>query len=206
VVSAADGNGLSPGALASVFGRNFGDNAEVLVEYKPAPVLFRNSGQINFQIPWEMAPGPVNVQVRSRGVSSPAVKVNLTDASPAAFRYRGVAMITDSDGRPVGHDQEALTPGRPYTLSLTGCGPVTPPVATGQPSPADPLALTYLTVRLAFGGQEAEVLSSSMTPDLIGVCQVSFIMPGTSTGMNPERVNGEISIGTMASRFEVFTN
>ena len=206
VVNAADGNGLSPGVLATVFGQNFGSDAEVLVEYQPAPILFRNGTQINFQVPYEMGTGPVKVQVRRGGVTSAEKTANLTETSPAAFQHRGFAIVTDSDWRLVGNDEEPVTPGQTYTLWLTGCGPTVPTIATGQPSPADPLATTFLPVRLAFGGQDAEVLFSGMTPGLIGVCQVNFILPGTSGGGDPQRIQGEISVGSSSSRFEVFSN
>jgi len=202
--NSADGGGLAPGSLATVFGQNLGPDAEVLVEYQPAPVLFHNGTQLNFQIPYEMAaPGRVVVQVRSRGVTSTTREVELVQSSPAFFLHQGFAILTDPEtGQVAGYEGVPATAGRVYTSWLTGCGPTMPAMATGQPAPSNPLATTFFHTGLSLNGREAEVLWSGMAPGLIGVCQMNFLMPTSLAGAN--RVAGELQIGSGRGRFEIF--
>ncbi|MEK7617829.1 MAG: IPT/TIG domain-containing protein, partial [Patescibacteria group bacterium] len=216
---------ISPGAISTVAGRNLSnttvnianrglplptevDGVSVRIDGMLCPLFYISPGQINFQVPTELgAPARVRVEVKNNGVSSVAFETNLVSVSPAAFTHRGFAILLNSLGQIVGNDEFASTPGQAVSMYLTGCGPTVPAVSTGQIGPMDPLALTLFPVRLAFNGQEAEVLYSGLTPGFIGVCQINFVLPGQSTGMNPERVLGEISFGdSPKSRIEIFSN
>src|SRR5712671_1662388 len=62
---------LAPGSLASVFGSNLGPNGvaaqptdpSITVGGRPAYVYFATTGQINFEVPVELGPGPTTLTV-----------------------------------------------------------------------------------------------------------------------------------------------
>ena len=104
---------VSPGALATVYGSNFTGTGESAIASVPLPpslggvsVLvngsgssraLRNSGQINFQIPWETKPVPATITVSSNGFASAAVKVTVEAAAPGLFFQGSHAIVQNSD-------------------------------------------------------------------------------------------------------------
>jgi uncharacterized protein (TIGR03437 family) len=108
---------LAPGGLATVYGNNLADdtptidasngfpttagNVTVSVNGVNAPLIYVSPTQINFQIPWEVAPGTlIPVQVTRDG--TPGAPENVTIADPQApsmflSEYlNGVAWVTGS--------------------------------------------------------------------------------------------------------------
>ena len=104
---------VSPGALASIFGSNFTGTGldaiaslplpsslggvSVLVNGVAAPVLYANSDQINFQIPWETKTGSATVAVSINGLASSQVNVTVQAAAPGLFVQGSHAVVQNSD-------------------------------------------------------------------------------------------------------------
>ncbi len=98
VVNAASFNpGLAPGSLISIFGSNLSHgtvaaqqiplpismaDTSVLINGAPAPLLYVSPGQINAQIPDQIATGTVTVAVETSGVVSAPVSVAVAVAAP----------------------------------------------------------------------------------------------------------------------------
>ena len=70
------------------------------------------------------------------------------------------------------------TRGSTVTMFLTGLGPTSPPVPTGQLGPV-PLAYTAYEPVVQLGGIIAPVLFSGIAPGFVGLDQVNFTIPST---------------------------
>src|SRR5215510_5869644 len=70
--------------------------------------------------------------------------------------------------------QNPAQQGEVLTLFATGLGPTNPPVASGQPGPVSPPAVTATVPTLTAGGRLATVVASQLAPGAIGLYQVTF--------------------------------
>ena len=210
VVNAGSFNApISGGALATVFGSNFaGSNVSaslplpttlggvsVTVNGRSAPLLFVNSGQVNFQVPWETATGKANVVV-TNGLTSNTATVNVGTAAPGLFILPGgQAIVQNQDFSLNGPNNPAKT-GSTIVVYLTGSGPVNPPVATGALSPLSPVASATSQTSATIGPSSASVAFAGLTPGFVGLLQMNLVVPASlSSGDYPLTVsiNGEAS-------------
>jgi uncharacterized protein (TIGR03437 family) len=84
-------------------------------------------------------------------------------------------------------DNQLVTPSNPIhrksntalVIYLTGLGQTTPAVATGQPAPFNPLALTLVQPTVTLGGVNLPVLYAGLAPGLVGVDQINVTVPFT---------------------------
>jgi len=76
--------------------------------------------------------------------------------------------------------------GGALVIYANGLGAVSNQPASGEPSPAQPLAQTKVTPTVTIGGVSAQVLFSGLTPGTIGLYQVNVVVPsGAATGSLP---------------------
>jgi uncharacterized protein (TIGR03437 family) len=198
---------ISPGSLASVYGTNLAD--AVRLPQKPdgsfpssaagvtvsvgdlnAPLIYVSPTQINFQVPWETAPGlAVPVKVTWNNVDSNVEPVTVTTASPAFFLsefVNGVAWVTGNvaDGCPTPASGCTVKPGATYQLWANGLGPKMSPLqdGVGAPPVALPVSGGNASCQLTIGGQPAIVQYCGAAPTEI-IDQVNFAYPaGVATG------------------------
>ena len=85
--------------------------------------------------------------------------------------------------------------GSVISVYLTGIGPVSPAVASGQPAPESPLAVAQRVVTATVGGIIAHVEFAGLTPDSTGLAQVNLTVPTMQPGEYPVVV----SVGNVAS-------
>ena len=171
-------DGLSPGALVSIFGSGLTGGppaaaaflplpvvlgaSMVTVNGAPIPLLYASPGQINAQLPYTLAPGLADVSV----AGSLPERVRIQSAAPGVFAVTG-------DQRPGGR----------LSIYATGLGPVTPPLAAGAAAPAAPLSRTVVEPVVTVGGIRATVTFSGLAPGFAGLYQVDVIVPdGAATG------------------------
>ena len=190
---------LAPGSLAAVFGRSLASTASspgaplpttlggacVTLNNQPLPLFSTAEGQINAQIPPELAAGRYSLVVRNldRQAGSVATPVTLVKFAPAVFAGdNGQAAIYHANGSLVTPDRPASRDER-LIMYATGLG-VTKggPVVSGQPSPSNPLAVTQ-KVQVYFGDpryKEAEIIVewSGLVPGFVGLYQVNLYVPG----------------------------
>ena len=214
---------LSAGALGSLFGDNLGPAAGVVTRFLPgtqmlptrvqgvrvlvrdlsgnliaeAPLLFISSRQINFQLPVEVSDrASVQVVVENNGLLSAPETVALAAAAPGIFTLGG--------DRAAAQNQDFTTngPGNPAPRGsvliayLTGQGPLSIRMATGQAAPLSPLVAATSAVAATIGGVAARVLFLGLTPGLVGVAQANILVPAESPmGQQPL----VITIGGQAS-------
>jgi len=227
VVNAASYLGtVAPGSLATVFGNNLADGTHVVapgangfpssvadvtvtVNGVSAPLTYVSATQINFQVPWETAPGTaVNVKVTRGSVDSNVEVITIaTTASPSMFLSEftnGVAWVT---GTGCETTECAVRPGGVYQLWGNGFGPKNsalldgvPAVYTGSLTPLE-VAGGPATCQLIIGGQAATVNYCGSAPGEI-IDQLNFVYPASVSTASPY-VDATITINGVVGRFRV---
>jgi len=199
VVNAASfrGDGLAPGALATIFGLNLSaatgaanslplprelSGAEARINGVRTPLIFARPGQLNLQLPFELPVGAATVTVRTGAGSSASRVVTIVDRGPGIFfdQTTGFGILRfSSDGLTAVH--RAARPGEGVEVYATGLGSVTPPAETGERSPTFPLSLTTEPVLVEIGGPATllriPAFFSGLTPQFSGLYQVNFLVP-----------------------------
>ncbi len=192
--------GISPGALATLFGSNLSPvvgiestggaisyhGVSVTVGGRLAP-LFAVSNvagqeQINFQVPADLpaSGAEASVQVNNNG-SIGTAKIAIDAIRPGVFEYfpagtsTAYGLLVRPDGSIVGPSNPAAR-GSTVVMYMTGLGPTSPALATGQIGPV-PLAYTTNTVAVQVNGVDAAILFSGVAPGFIGLDQVNFTIP-----------------------------
>ena len=162
---------ISPGSQVSIFGSNIGTppvtstyndaglyptllgHSTVTFNGVPAALLYVSNSQINAVVPFEVfGKSSVDVVVEHHGVSSPAISVPLSDASPGIFAVtqngRGQGAVLNADNS-VNSDGNPARKGSPVQIFATGAAPylvgmlqVNAVIPEGVASGAQPVELT----------------------------------------------------------------
>jgi uncharacterized protein (TIGR03437 family) len=204
--------------LLSIFGSNLGSSAQaatvplpttlggtcVTLNNAPLPLFVTSSGQINAQIPPNLAAGSYPLVVHSIANQSASTSQNITisKVAPAVFvDGSGNALLYHADGSQVTQNHSA-TRDEPLTMYATGLGATTGgPVTTGMPSPSSPLAVVG-GVQVFFGDpsytQAAIIVDwAGLAPGLIGVYQLNLRIPGFHINGNALPIT--LRVGTVNS-------
>lgn len=217
VVNAASGQvgrGLAPGSYISLFGASFTDQtrvfttnylpislAKVSVGFDvpgqtnrsfPGAISFISPGQINVQVPWELAgQSQVRLKVSNGDYSSARLTVPLNEVSPAFFEYsdagsgRQLIAALDQNFQLV-TGAAPVARGSVVQLYANGLGPVNNQPATGEAAPSSPLATCRIAAQVTIGGQNATVLYAGLAPGFVGLYQVNATVPADApTGIQP---------------------
>lgn len=156
--------------------------------------------QVTFQVPCSVTPGTNAVTVSVGGGNTP-VSVTILPASPGLFSTQ-VSSTTSIPvlERPDGSFVSPTNPGRrgeTLIAYVTGLGPTTPAVATNSLPVPGSTATVQGTVIVGVNGGGATLISASLTPDIVGVYEVAFIVPSTvSSGTNTDFSIGVLPQGT----------
>lgn len=195
--------GVAPGELVSIFGAALGPAAPVTGVLDAggrlgtslggvtvtfggvaAPLFYVSSGQINAQVPFEVAShASTRVRVQVQGASSEAI-VPVVVASPAIFGSAGYPAIANPDGSAQDRGNPA-SPGAVIVAYGTGQGAIAPALATGRVASASPASL-IADVSATIDGVPAQVRFAGMAAGLVGFMQLNIQIPfGTSGGPVP---------------------
>jgi uncharacterized protein (TIGR03437 family) len=167
-VNAASGApGLSAGGIATIYGNRL-SGARVLLDGKPAPVLFGNDTQVNFVVPLDQAIGAANLTVvtSSASIDLPA---QVTLVSPGIFfdAPTGYGAILNA-GTNLTTQERPASPGDFVEIYATGLGP---------------LGAAAILPQVTIGGLPATVTYSGQAPGFPGLYQVNAQIPsGISAG------------------------
>ncbi|MCC6586956.1 MAG: hypothetical protein IT168_09720 [Bryobacterales bacterium] len=190
---------FAPGGLIAMYGRNFGDSAVaaaapwptmlggmcVTLNNRPLPLLVTSAGQINFQIPMDVAVGRYPLVVRSLNAkqASASSTIQVVKYAPAVLvdPVSKISAVFHQDGRPITKDNPAQRD-RPIVLYAVGLGVTKPAVAAGAVAPTSPLAETD-ELQVFFGdtrynGAEIIVDWSGLVPGYVGLYQINLRVPG----------------------------
>lgn len=232
---------FTPGSYISIFGSGLSESTSVFRTpylpvslagvsvsfdvpaagiHAPGHVTFASDGQINVQIPWELAgAGSAVMKVTlsnsaSRGVRpdngllatfrTRTVTLPLGPHSPAFFEFRETssgAMLAAA----IDEQYRVITPGNPARVGhvlqffLNGLGDVTDGArpGSGEITPAAPLALTRTSPQVSIGGLAARVEFSGLAPLNAGLYQVNVTVP---EGIASGNQTVELSIGGVTAR------
>jgi len=196
----------------------------VFVNDRPAPAYYSSYGQVNFQVPYDVAPGTGTVRIDRGSTRGNAVSVTFAPAVPKILRIQlraaGIAMPESRDFFGIAvHQDGSLSlprefgipnsrpsrPGEVITIYGLGFGQTSPPVVAGQAAPSSPLArVNSSTGQVRFGalalssGVPNEAQYVGLTPGLVGLYQINVVVPENSPkGDVPIRVQ----LDTVASEY-----
>jgi uncharacterized protein (TIGR03437 family) len=153
--------------------------------------------QLTFQVPCSVTPGssvPVMVSVSG---STASVSIPILPASPGLFETQLSSTVTVPVlERPDGSFLSTSNParrGETIIAYVTGLGATTPSVATNSlPVPGSKVT-PQGTVIVGINGNGANLISATLSPDIVGVYQVTFQVPSTVTS----GTNASFSIGLL---------
>jgi uncharacterized protein (TIGR03437 family) len=201
------GASLTPGSIVSLFGTNLAlstnsaqalplpsalGGTAVLVGSTVAPLFHVSPFQINFQVPWEAAPGSAQLTVQVAGRPSSPTTLNLIPFSPGLFTLNsqgtGQAAATSSAtgdfvapvGSVIGRPSRPATRGEFITIFCTGLGDVSNRPQSGAAALSDPLSHTTMTPVVTIGGVDALVTFSGLAPGFAGLYQVNVQVPSNA--------------------------
>lgn len=207
VVNAAStqlGAGVAPGSYISIFGGALADSTLVYsTNYLPLSLAgvsvgfdvpgrqlsyagrihFVSPGQINVQVPWELAgAAAADMKVSIGDFSSATFRVALNDYSPAVFEYtdpgsgrlltaaldQNYALVTAAN---------AVRRGSVVQIYANGISPVDNRPASGEPAGAQPLSTCRVTPEVTIGGRSAPVAFCGLAPGFVGLYQINATVP-----------------------------
>jgi uncharacterized protein (TIGR03437 family) len=220
VVNGASFNstGITGGEIASLFGTNVTSSTginltsglplptqflkvSVLVNGTPAPIFavdnVNGQNQINFQVPWEVAPeSNASIAVMNNGATSATVMVPVLAAQPGIINYSsggqtfGVIVHADYQLADTGHP---ASPGEVMLIYCTGLGAVSSTPADGAAGSGQ---TTIAQPTVTIGGQKGTVQFSGLAPGFVGLNQVNVQLPASLQSGNQAVV---IEIGGASS-------
>jgi len=201
-------SGISPGALATIFGNNLTTvSGAVLANTNPLPTSLAGvevsvSGysapiygiaytggedQISIQVPYEAptGPGAAEIQVFDKGVLVADFFTDSFTEDPGIFTYNGNFAIAEaSDYSLIGPNNPAI-PGEPLVLYVTGLGPLTLDLVDGYGSPTSPpFAQTIDPFQVILDGESCNVFFSGLAPGFVGLYQINFDVPSDAAAGN----------------------
>jgi uncharacterized protein (TIGR03437 family) len=189
---------VAVGSLVSLFGTGIGPATSAAATSLPlpytlstyqvkiggllAPLLYASSGQINCQIPYELA-GQTSAQVvvTNGTVSSSPATVALASSAPGIFVGAG------TQGAVLNQDYSANSAANPAAIGsvvqifATGQGVVSNQPADGAAASTSVLATTATNPVVAIGGLPAAVQFSGLAQGFVGLWQVNAVVPAGVT-------------------------
>lgn len=196
---------LAPGTVAAAFGNGLAasqkgvspnqsplpnqyQNTELVIGGSLAPLYFLSSGQLNVEIPAELAPlqQVPAVAIANNALSVPVTLTTVPMAPGVAVNADGSVIAQDSNFNLITAANPAH-PKEPIVIYVVGMGATNPPVASGQPAPGlnagDTLAQAVTQPVVQVNNQSAHIYFAGLTPGAIGLYQINFQVPdGTSAG------------------------
>ncbi len=185
----------SPGMIMAVFGTELAaapQSASALplplsmsgvaatVNGLPAPLYYISPTQLNVQVPYEAGAGPAVLGVNNNGQIT-GIQFQISPSAPG--------IVTDGNGNV--NPTPTAQAGSIGVLYVTGDGVVMPALkdgfspASGTPLPSLPHSLLPFSVSV--GGVDAFLEFVGVTPGVVGLTQVNFMVPG-SVAAGPQPV------------------
>jgi uncharacterized protein (TIGR03437 family) len=149
------------------------------------PLFYSSDGQINAQLPFELAPNSrYQAVVKSSDAITVPETITVATARPGIFTTsqdgKGQGVIMDVGNRLVDSANPAKA-GDVVVVYCTGLGATNPAARSGEAAPADPLAKVTTPVEVLIGGQKGVVHYAGLTPGFVGLYQVNVQIPSGVT-------------------------
>ena len=190
VVNSASGTTeLSPGSLASIYGKGLSaqtttaglplslklGGTQVQIEGVACPLLFVSEGQVNFIIPREIQPGKRKIVVIRDYIFSNEVEIVIADIAPSLFsisKEQGL-FIDAVSYQLAGTKDNPLRKGGIYIVYANGLTSSVCNLKTGEPAPTDRLCSADGEISMKVGDLPIEVLFAGLAPGML-VYQINF--------------------------------
>lgn len=202
--SAIAGAPLAPGSIATAYG-SFQLTSAFSASLSPlptilgqfsllfggetaAPLFFADSGQVNFQVPWELAGQSQSLLSASLyGQGTGGQTVSLAPFAPGIFSMNGQGVgqgaVLDTSYNLVDSANPATAGSTTVQIYCTGLGAVTNQPPSGFPPATNGLSQTITIPTVNIGGLPAQVLFSGLAPGSVGEYQINALVPaGSSKG------------------------
>ena len=205
----------APGSLISIFGTLAGESGGasnmawptswdgITVNFNgvPAPLGYISPTQINAQVPFEVAPGNVQMTITSNGVTSLPVSLVVQASAPGIFvdaNRRATALNQDYS---FNTSANPAPTGSYISVYMTGQGAVTPVVPTGQAAPTGSFVYTVAKTTATLDGIDAPIYFSGLAPGYVGLAQVNLQIPSLPPGDHTlvVTIGGRASNGALIS-------
>lgn len=156
-----------------------GERVEIAISDQLVPVVGVEQQSVRFQVPWaaeQVFDAPLSIAKPD----SPGWLGNLSYVSVSRV-FTTLTGAFHANGDPVTHDKVARA-GERIRLHAQGFGPVDPPVADGEPSPAEPASQTVTPVDCEMWNDNPEMVKlkvpfAGLAPGLIGVYGIDVELP-----------------------------
>jgi uncharacterized protein (TIGR03437 family) len=145
--------------------------------------------QLTVQIPVGINLGNANIQLKHGTKVVAHAPIDLSAFAPGIFTINGSGSGVALAEHPNGHSVSTAcpaTPGEEVAIYAEGLGPTTPLVAAGDLPTG--LATTNAVPILTVGANEADIVFSGLSPSLVGVYQINFIVPASGSGQKPLQI------------------
>jgi uncharacterized protein (TIGR03437 family) len=176
---------IAPGSLITIFGSGLAQDANsasatplplsigdvsVTINGIVAPLLYVSPGQINAQVPNEVAAGSASLVVRAYGTPSAPKTITVKAAAPSLF--------TVSPENPA-------APGSSISLYFTGQGPVTAAIDDGSAPATGSVIWAKGPTSATIGGLSADIQFVGLAPNFPGLAQIDLKIPTLAPGTYP---------------------
>lgn len=198
--SASATTNVAPGSIATIYGTGVATStagntvfplpntlggASIAINGTPAPLYYASPGQLNFQLPVDLAPGPATAIVTAGGVASAPFPFTVLASAPGIYAPGNRAIAVNFQDGKLNSSSDPAAAGGYIIVYMTGQGAVDAAVATGQPAPSNPPASATAPYSATIGGQPATVSFLGLTPGLAGLLQANIQAPNLVTGDYP---------------------
>jgi uncharacterized protein (TIGR03437 family) len=191
------GASLGPGNIVQIYGSGLANLAvspaalplpttvngtTVLIGGVQAPLYYVSPGQINAQVPFELAAGnQYQVIVSANGALTTPQPIQLSAAVPSVLQFTSGATVAQHLDGTLVLDSSPAQPGENVVIYLTGLGATDIAVPSGSPSPSNPLANVLDVPVLTLNGNPVPIEFAGLTPTLVGLYQINFQVPANAT-------------------------
>ena len=187
------GGALAPGTIASVYGSGLAtlstvttaaplpktfSGTQILVGGNNVPIYYVSPGQVNIQIPLELAPNQ-KYPVLAFFNNVPAIPDTITvaAATPAVIAFPDGTVKAQHPDFSLVDATHPAKPSEALVIYLVGMGATTPAVASGQGSPSSPLSIVALAPTMTLDGETVVPFFYGLTPVFVGLYQMNFTVP-----------------------------
>ena len=217
------GEPLAQGDIAAIFGDQFTlegvalasglplatnlSGTQVLVNNIPAPIYYISNGQINFEVPFEVSPGPTTIRVVRNGQQGNLIAATIVDSAPRFLLLNGgpYAVLNTPDSPPVvtGIPTHPAKGGDVVIVYAFGLGQTKPAVNTGAGAPGSPNLANVSNVQVCLGTStpfgKADCFKpdfAGLAPGFVGLYQLNVKIPG---GLPKGNSTFSFSVGNVPS-------
>jgi uncharacterized protein (TIGR03437 family) len=147
----------------------------------PAPLDYVSAGQINFQVPFEVA-GKTSTQmvVNNFGSRSAPVKLSVVPSQPAFFIYSGTVIAQNFPDYSLNTAANPIARGGVLVLYGTGVGKLPYTLATGQPGVVPPSSYVTPPYSCSFGGSATAPLYTYWYYGFVGLATWTVTVPSNA--------------------------